>query len=316
MAIYTCLSYPGSKRKVGPLIMDALPEGIEDWREPFFGGGSVSIAFLQSEKSKNCKKFIVGDLYPEIWAFWVGIQRDPQKVIEYCYEYFNRFCPTHDEAIRVIGGTKEMDPAEQELYNKAIEEGLNFWSWASDINTTQNMNLYQRAARFFLVNQTSFSSMSDSGTMSKEGFMGFSLTLRCPKILDTSRVIQPLEIVNESFQVTMSSLKDNSFIFLDPPYIAQEKSGLYGRKGSTHHGFPHQELADLCKGLNSKWLMTIDDSVVARKLYEGMEINPFHITYTLAGKTAEDALAGEEIFISNYKLYEDEESFDDLADLI
>lgn len=315
MAVFSCLSYPGSKRKVVDLIMDVLPEGIEDWREPFFGGGSVSIAFLQSDKSKDCKKFIVGDLYPEIWAFWVGIQKDPQKVIEYCYEFFNKWCPTHDLAVHELGGGKGNTPEEQELYTKAIAEGLDLWNWAQQDEVISNMNLYQRAARFFLINQTSFSSMSDSGTMSKDGFMGFSLNLRCPKIIDTSRVIQPLEIVNDTFQVTMSSLKENSFVFLDPPYIAQEKSGLYGKKGSTHHGFPHQELADLCKSLDSKWLMTIDDSIVARKLYRGMEIEPFHITYTLAGKTAEDALAGEEIFISNYKVYE-EENFDNIQDLI
>lgn len=315
MAVFTCLSYPGSKRKVSNFLMESLPDGITDWREPFFGGGSVSIAFLQSDKSKDCKKFIVGDLYTEIWAFWTAIQRNPEKVIENCYEIFNRWCPTHDKAVHELGGDKEYTPEEQELYNKAISEGLDFWSWSQQDEVIKNMDLYQRAARFFLVNQTSFSSMSDSGTMSKDGFMGFSLNLRCPKILDTSRIIQPLEIVNESFEVTMSNLTPTSFVFLDPPYIAQEKSGLYGKKGSTHHGFPHQELADMCKQLPCKWLMTIDDSIVARKLYRGMEIEPFHITYTLAGKTAEDALAGEEILISNYKVSE-EESFDNIHDLI
>lgn len=315
MAVFSCLSYPGSKRKVGGLIMDALPDGIKDWREPFFGGGSVSIAFLQSDKSKDCKQFIVGDLYSEIWAFWVATQRDPQKVIEYCNEFFNSKCPTHDIAVQTIGGDKEnYAPEEQELYDKAIEEGAAFWTWSQSVDTTK-MSIYERAARFFLVNQVSFSSMSDSGSLSKDGFMGFSLNYRCPKITDVSSVIQRLEIINAPFQTTMDGLSSNSFVFLDPPYIAQEKSGLYGKKGSTHHGFPHKELAELCKGLECPWLMTIDDSIAARMLYRGMEIEPFHITYTLAGKTAEDALAGEEIFISNYKVHE-EENFDNVNDLI
>ena len=144
--------------------------------------------------------------------------------------------------------------------------------------------------------------------------MGFSPD-KFSNVYYVSKLIQPLEIVNESFTETMKNVTDTSFIFLDPPYIAQEKSGLYGKKGNTHKGFPHQELADMCKELKCKWLMTIDDSIAARKLYGGCNIERFFIQYTMAGKRAEDALAGEELLISNYELYP-EESFEELDNLI
>ena len=308
--IYSCLSYPGAKRKVINELLNAMPDGIEDWREPFFGGGSVSIGFLQSAKAKDCKKFIVGDLYSEIWAFWVAIQKDPKKVEQYVNEYFYKFCPTHDRAILI-------DPRAEEfpiVYEKAIGEARKIWEWSQEDTTIKNMDLYQRAARFYIVNHISFSSMSDSGSLSKDRFMGFH-TRQFSKVYDVSNVIQRLEILNAPFQETMANTNENSFVFLDPPYIAQEKSGLYGKKGSTHKGFPHQELADMCKGLNCKWLMTIDDSIAARKLYDGCNIEKFFIPYTMAMKGAEDALAGEELLISNYQVYE-EETFEDLSDLI
>lgn len=308
--IYSCLSYPGAKRKVINDLLDILPDGIEDWREPFFGGGSVSIGFLQSNKSKDCKKFVVGDLYSEVWAFWVALQKDPSRVEQYVSEYFYKFCPTHDRAVLV-------DPRADEyaiVYNQAINEGRAFWEWSQADDTIKNMDIFQRAARFYIVNHISFSSMSDSGSLSKDGFMGFN-PKRFKNAYDVSNVIQRLEILNAPFQTTMANTGDNSFVFLDPPYIAQEKSGLYGKKGSTHKGFPHQELADMCKSLSCKWLMTIDDSIAARRLYEGCNIERFFIQYTMAGKRAEDALNGEELLISNYQVY-DEETFENLDDLL
>lgn len=308
--IYSCLSYPGAKRKVINELLEIMPDGITDWREPFFGGGSVSIGFLQSPKAKDCKRFLVGDLYTELWAFWVAIQKDPKQVEQYVKEYFYKFCPTHDRAVA-------LDPRADEythVYEQAILEGKNFWNWSQQDDTIKDMNLYQRAARFYIVNHVSFSSMSDSGSLSKDGFMGFSPD-KFSNVYYVSKLIQPLEIVNESFTETMKNVTDTSFVFLDPPYIAQEKSGLYGKKGNTHKGFPHQELADMCKELKCKWLMTIDDSIAARKLYDGCNIERLFIQYTMAGKRAEDALAGEELLISNYELYP-EESFEELDNLI
>lgn len=297
--IYSCLSYPGAKRKVIGELLELFPDGIEDWREPFLGGGSVSIGFLQSEKAKDCKKFIVGDLYSEIWAFWVGIQRDPARVESHMKEYFYSFCPTHDTVAAMEPGDEDY----QALYDLAIEEGRKFWDWTQKDDTIKGMDLYQRAARFFLVNRVSFSSLSDSGSLSKNRFIQFN-----PRMFDrayeVSKVIQRLEILNAPFQETMAGVTDKSFVFLDPPYIAQEGSSLYGKKGSTHKGFPHQELADLCKQLPCKWLMTLDDSIRARKLYDGCTIERFFIQYTMALKSAEDALAGEELLISNYQIYD------------
>lgn len=297
--IYSCLSYPGAKRKVIGELLELFPDGIEDWREPFLGGGSVSIGFLQSEKAKDCKKFIVGDLYSEIWAFWVGIQRDPARVESHMKEYFYSFCPTHDTVAAMEPGDEDY----QALYELAIEEGRKFWDWTQKDDTIKGMDLYQRAARFFLVNRVSFSSLSDSGSLSKNRFIQFN-----PRMFDrayeVSKVIQRLEILNAPFQETMAGVTDKSFVFLDPPYIAQEGSSLYGKKGSTHKGFPHQELADLCKQLSCKWLMTLDDSIKARKLYDGCTIERFFIQYTMALKSAEDALAGEELLIGNYQIYD------------
>ena len=111
---------------------------------------------------------------------------------------------------------------------------------------------------------------------------------------------------------------NDNFIFLDPPYAKQEDSGLYGKNGSTHKGFPHQHFADFTKAMKCPWFITYDDSVIVRKLFQGKTalgtpcyFKTFKTIYTMAGKTAEDALAGEELFIANYDINNDNiEDFD------
>lgn len=308
--IYSCLSYPGAKRKVIDQLIEVMPDGIEDWREPFLGGGSVSIGFLQSAKAKDCKKFIVGDLYTELWMFWVQLQKNPKAVADAVQNMFYANCKLHDDLVDTPKDAKEFE----QKFAIAKEEALKFWKWTQEDNTIKQLNDVDRAARFFIVNHISFSSMSDSGSLSMDRYQGFNMGY-LKRLYEVSEVIQKLEILNAPFQTTMADVGENSFVFLDPPYIAQEKSGLYGKNGSTHHGFPHQELADLCKSLKCKWLMTIDDSIAARKLYAGCEINTFHIPYTMAMNNADDALAGEELLVSNYDIYP-EESYDELSNLL
>lgn len=301
--VTSILRYPGGKNKALSFLLERMPEGIKDWREPFFGGGSVTIGFLQSQKSKDCKRFVVGDLYPELYSLWKATQQNPNKVKELVYEYMNNWCPTHEKLmsepgfIYRVGEKTEYTP----MVEQAVEEARKFWEWASNVDC-EAMTLEERAARFLIINRTSFSGMGDSGSLTEYQLMNFKSS-DVERLDELSRLLQPVEILNASFEVTMANPnKESTFVFLDPPYYQQSKTPMYGRKGNMHKGFPHEALAELLKNTDCKWLMTYDDSMSVRRLYgfEGAYITPFKLTYTMSGNNAEDALAGEEVLISNY----------------
>jgi len=332
MAIRPCISYPGGKWKALPQILELVPDGVTDWREPFFGGGSVTMGFLQSEKSKDCKRFVVGDIATEMYALWKGIQEDANKVISICEEWWNEKCPTHTlihntpmlfddvwKEIQILRGNNKVDESKEDVKNiwlKAEAEAVEFWNWAATVDCS-TLTLQERAARTFLVNRISFSGMGDSGSLSKDQFMNFRKE-HIQRIKDNAILLQRVEIYNQSFEETFKDCSEETgFIFLDPPYLNQEKSGLYGKGGDTHHGFPHRAFADLCKETKTPWLVTYDDSIAVRRLFrgKGIYLRPFTLTYTMAGKKAVDALAGEELFIANYDIRE-KKSFDMLNDIL
>lgn len=307
--IYSPLSYPGSKRRVMDKLLPMFPDGIEDWREPFFGSGAVTLAFLQSPKSKDCKRLLVSDLATEIWAFHQGCKEFPEEAANIAKEWFNRAVPTHEKLISMNKFDKDYDKVREQVE----KEGIEFWKEMQTVDTTK-MTIAQRCARTFLTNRISFSGMGDSGSLSKDQLVKFRLE-HINKIIEVSPLLQRVEILNVTFQETMKDVDpEKTFVFLDPPYYAQEGSGLYGRNGDTHHGFPHKEFAEITKKLNCKWFVTYDDSPFVRKMFRGFEMVPFQFDYTLAGNKSQDALAGEELLIANYNIKSDASFDEDIMD--
>lgn len=336
------VSYPGSKWRFYPHMVEYFPTDMKVFVEPFFGGGSVSLSVADDSRFGKLERIVGGDLYTEMWALWQGIKQDPDAVIEEATKMFKQWCPHHEELRQsdfvaadarkyMAGGAfenyltsdelseadKKIIQSKLKLHDIACEEANKFWAWAQEVKT-DDMALPERAARMLLVNKISFSGMGDAGSLSKDRFTEFYLD-RLNVVYDAHRLLQKIEIYNVSFEKTMEIAEqtpNDSFVFLDPPYIAQEGSGLYGKNGSTHKGFPHEEFAKRTLALKSRWFVTYDDSVAVRKLFRGKTADgspvcfkPFTIPggYTMAGKTAEDALAGEELFISNMNLNEDSE---------
>lgn len=312
------ISYPGAKWRFYKHIKPLIPRDIKDWREPFFGGGSMSLSIADDVDFK-LERIQVGDLASEIWAFWQGCKESAEEVVQIAKDWFTKCCPT--QLILAVIDSSEKDY--EILYNKALAEGKAFWDWTQTVDCSK-LSLAERAARTMLVNKISFSGMGDSGSMSKDQFFDFRFG-KLDRILEAQPLLKRMDIRNVSFEETMSDVdKDKTFIFLDPPYYQQEKSGLYGKNGDTHHGFPHEQFAEFTKGTNCRWFITYDDSIKVRKMFRGKDkagnkiyIMPFTIPggYTMAGKTAEDALAGEEVFIANYDIMSDA-SYDNIAELV
>lgn len=331
------VSYPGAKWKfIKDGMMDYFPINMKTFIEPFFGGGSVSLSVADDPRFTKLERMIGGDLYTEMWAFWTGVKTDPSAVEEIATKWFTEKCPHQAEIHNsgFVGGTARsylpggefeffeksdtLTDADKQrirdniaLYKVACEEGQAFWDWSQSVDTSA-MSIPERAARMLLVNKISFSGMGDAGSLSKDQFCDFTLD-KINGVYDTSKLLQRIEIYNVSFEDTMKygnegNVADN-FIFLDPPYAAQEGSGLYGKNGSTHHGFPHEHFAEFTKEMKCKWFMTYDDSVIVRKLFAGktaisdkVYMVPYKTVYTMAGQTAEDALAGEELYLANYDI--------------
>lgn len=326
------IAYPGGKWRLYEVMEEYFPEDMEVFCEPFMGGGSTTLNVLESKKFKNLQRVVVSDLFTEIYALWQGVKVAHEEMHETVLNWYKSMCPTHEEfrrnfvqptILRAYAEGKEeglkrfSTKEEYEYYNdiwvRTVNEGKALWDWMMSLDADQ-LTIGQRAARTFLVYRISFSSMGFSGTYIGDAFCKF--TEETPDVIyEIHELIKNIEIYNCSYEETIKvgyDKPDKTFIFFDPPYAAQEHQGLYGMNGSTHRGFNHDKFVDDIVKLPCNWLVTYDDSAHIRKSFSKLTakgtpccIKPFIMPnkYTMAGKVSEDALQGEELFISNMDLF-------------
>jgi DNA adenine methylase len=89
--------------------------------------------------------------------------------------------------------------------------------------------------------------------------------------------------------------KPNTFFYLDPPYYGNEKEygdGIFYREDSI-------KLATLLKGLEGKFILSINDHPKTREIFNGFRISRERMIYTAGHTQAEHKLVTE-LLISNY----------------
>jgi DNA adenine methylase len=286
------LRYPGGKSRALKQIESQLPlsvlggagkaepEGREEgaggevleYREPFIGGGSV---YLAARSWFPCPErgYWINDINPHVAAFWQTMHADPTRCMEMSIK---------DYKANWKNG--------RGLYKHCLA-GLSLPKSAE----------WERATWFFVLNRITFSGLSESGGYSERAFRERFTTSSIDRLTALRGHLTNTRITSQDFEQVVSAPGDGVFIFLDPPYMRQGGSKLYGRNGDLHVGFDHHRLAATLKATPHKWLMTYDDSPGVRELYQDWaHIVPWQLQYGMNNYKQGSAAKGDELFIRNY----------------
>ena len=221
----TPLRYPGGKSRAMKFLGDHFPKDIQQYNEPFIGGGSVAVWFAQANPNAN---IWINDLYGNLYNFWVQLRDD---------------CTNLQSEVKAIKD-KVTDQKEigKETFNRIRED---IGTEGSDV---------RRAAYFYALNKMSFSGLTENrSSFSHSSQVGNFSYLGIEKMRFYSYLIQKWKITNLDYKELMSD--DNAFVFLDPPYEIAS-SNLYGKDGDTHKHFNHDEFAQACNDCKSDQMIT------------------------------------------------------------
>lgn len=267
------LRYPGGKSRAVEKIASLIPQ-FEEFREPFLGGGSVLLYLKQ--KFPN-KKYWGNDLYFELSKFWEMSQKDIKSVINQIYIWKNKY------------------KNGKELHRFLVE-------------SIKDFNDIERASAFFVFNRITFSGTTEAGGFSEQAFAGRFTESSIERLIPFSQVIADSKITNLDYEELLKAEGKNVFIFLDPPYYSATKSALYGKNGKLHKAFDHEKFAENLKNCPHRWLITYDDNDYIKELFRFAEITSWNLTYGMRNITKSSNQKGEELFISNYPLFETEKA--------
>ena len=233
--ILPALSWPGGKRLLAKHLIPLFPD--HHAYIEVFGGGLALL--LKKERSKI---EVVNDLNSDLVTFY--------RVVRY-----------HRDALL---DELEFVPNSREEFNAYVAQpGL------TDI---------QRAARFFIRNKLSFGAKGHHfGTSKKSG--GTAHGSRANRLDAVRRLNERLDRVCIE-HLDWRTLIDRydaaaTFFYLDPPYTSgMQYTETSGGEALYWTEQDHRDLRERLRTLEGTWLLSYDDSLLVRELYDGCRITP------------------------------------------
>jgi len=271
-SLKTPLRYPGGKSRACTKMDPYIPDlrDYKEYREPFLGGGSVAIHITKKYPHLDVW---VNDLYEPLVNFWKTLQDDGYALYKRLQELKSRY----------------PDPASA--------KGL-FLEAKEIVNDYAQPNLY-RACSFYIINKCSFSGLTESSSFSRQASDNNFSMRGIEKLQGYTKLIENWRITNLSYERLLTDNK-SVFTYLDPPYDIG--SNLYGRKGSMHNGFDHDNFAADCDRFVGPQLISYNSSQLVKERFEGWRAGEFDLTYTMrsVGEYMREQKDRKELLLYNY----------------
>ncbi|HHM21657.1 MAG TPA: Dam family site-specific DNA-(adenine-N6)-methyltransferase [Bacteroidetes bacterium] len=212
------LKWVGGKRQLLSQFNDLYPielklKKIKNYYEPFVGGGAVFFDIAQNYEVENAFLY---DINGELILTYKVIQRDVSKLIELLYKHEKQY--------------KKLDNEKRKKYYYEVREKYNTERFNIDYNKYSE-NWIPRAAQTIFLNKTCFNGLFRFN--SKGGFNSPVGRYKNPKILDksnllnVSKLLEIATIKKADFREVKNDIKNNSFVYFDPPYRPISKTSNF-----------------------------------------------------------------------------------------
>ena len=272
-ALKTPLRYPGGKSRAMKTLGEYFPKDITDYREPFLGGGSVALWVTQTYPDAN---IWVNDAYGNLADFWQSLQKDPKLMRTYIRHHKNE-----------VGD----DPVKGKAKFLWMKEHIN------------KQDKFVRGAWFWILNKMSFSGLGESSGFSA-GAQKQNFTVQgIERLVEYGELIKNWRITKTDWSELIKNDKD-AFVFLDPPYEIDSK--LYGKNGSLHSNFSHDNFATKMSKSKSRHMITYNADQKVMDRFPNYEQVTWDLTYTMRHNNSEkykqEQVDRKELILLNYKL--------------
>lgn len=262
------LRYPGGKSKLKKPILECLnkfPVPTE-YREPFFGAGSIGLAFLEKNKAaKTVKTIWINDKDFTLACLWTSLLNYQISL----KDLINSFSPS------------------LKLYKQFKQELL---STICTIQSSKN-DIINIGFKKLAIHQMSYSGLgvkAGGPIGGKNQTSAYSIRCRwspdnlCHKIdkynnLLCQTYIRYQQCTYYDFEKVIQLEGENVLLYLDPPYY-NKGNQLYQYGMSI---YDHKRLSRVLRTTPHNWLLSYDDAPEIRTLYNWANIEEIDVNYTI-----------------------------------
>lgn len=221
------LKWIGGKSYLQKDILPLIPEKFVNYFDPFVGGASTLFNVLYRIKSEKmiCRgKVYASDINPFLIGFYNHVKYHVDSLLNEINILYNEYnaCGNGKIYRKPISKTEALS-SKQSYYYWVRENFNRNFEYVKRSNTNTSVYI---SAMFYFLNQTCFRGLY------KDGPNGFSVPfgqytnifiLDEKHFMEISEMIKDVVFEVKSYEKIMMDIGSNDFVYLDPPYIYDDK---------------------------------------------------------------------------------------------
>lgn len=263
------LKWAGGKTRLLGQLLPHIPSAIQNYYEPFVGGGAVFFAI----HDRVAQRSHLSDLNEELINTWLVVRDYPYELLEALvalrssdsqeFYYQLRAAPPPDETIA-------------------------------------------RAARFVYFNQTAWNGLwrvNRKGEFNVPWGARPFRGLKARQLLGLRVALSRADIRHEDFRDSLTPARRGDFVYLDPPYLPLSDTSKFFFYTEKRFRAPDLEsLAEMCADLTARgvgWVLSNRDTPLVRELFGWANVISLTARRSVAAQNRRDveALASPEVII-------------------
>jgi len=246
------LKWVGGKTQIIQTVMNKFPKEMNNYHEPFLGGGSVLLALLSFKKEGKIvvkDKIYAYDLNESLIDTFNNVKNNSKELFEFVTKYMKEY-----DSIKSIIVNRQALTIEEAMTSKE-----SYYYWLRNKYNKMKLSI-EKSALFMILNKLCFRGMH------REGPNGYNVPFGHYKTTPTiisehdmtyiSLLIQDVEFKCCNWKESLLNTKKDDFIYMDPPYAPLNSKSFVGY---TSDGFTiedHKQLFDKIISLDANFLMS------------------------------------------------------------
>jgi DNA adenine methylase len=293
------LKWVGGKTQILEQVLATFPAEMNNYHEPFVGGGSVLLGLLSrvaaGEVVVNSAVY-ASDVNANLIAFYENVKDKPDELIA--------------EVKALITEYAQAKGTEVNRKPTCLEEALSspesyyFWIRArfNALGGADRQGVVASAMLLFL-NKTCFRGLY------REGPNGFNVPFgnyKNPSILDEAHIREVSELIKDvvftccSFTDSLGWVVPSDFVYLDPPYAPENETSFVGYTADGFGLESHKDLFETCRDLAASFVMSNADVKLVREAFPEGAYKTKIISCRRAINSKNPEAKTNEVLISNF----------------
>ena len=295
------LKWVGGKTQILDNVLELFPTEMNNYHEPFVGGGSVLLALLSHVKRKQITlhgTVYASDLNLNLIALYKNIQSHCEELIAQLKKLVDEFASCNNIEVNRNARTLGDALTSQETYYYWIRYRFN------ELSHEERTTPLASAMMLFL-NKTCFRGVY------REGPHGFNVPFghyKNPTIFDeahlhqVSTLIQDVVFRCQSFVESLMDLNDNDFVYLDPPYAPETTKSFVSYTANGFNLDDHRTLFKMCNEIPTRFVMSNADVKLVRDSFLEERYNIKIVSCRRAINSKKPESKTNEVLITNLRI--------------